>query len=143
VKELHTEIEIAASPERVWRELTDFAKYPEWNPLLPAARGALLVGERLRVTLQAGTRTIAMKPHILRISPNRELAWQGSLPIPGMFTGEHTFEITALDAGRVRFHHWERFTGLLIPLMTRILDGQTRRGFEAMNAALKARAERA
>ena len=28
-----TEIDIAASPERVWSILMDFSAYPQWNPL--------------------------------------------------------------------------------------------------------------
>ena len=143
MKELHTEIEIAASPERVWRELTDFARYGEWNPLVPAATGELGEGQALRVKLQAGKRAMTIKPRLVRVAPNRELAWRGSLPVPGLFTGEHCFEITSLGEQRVRFHHWEKFTGLLAPLLSRMLDGDARRGFEAMNQALKARAERA
>jgi uncharacterized protein YndB with AHSA1/START domain len=32
MKEIHTEIEINSPAEKVWRVLTDFATYPEWNP---------------------------------------------------------------------------------------------------------------
>ena len=35
----------------------------------------------------------------------------------------------------------EEFRGLLVPLFSRSLDTDTRRGFEAMNQALKERAE--
>ena len=142
MKELRTDIEIAASPERVWRELTDLASFSEWNPLVTAASGELREGQQIRVTLNAGKRAMTIKPRLLRVVPNRELAWRGSLPVPGMFTGEHIFEIEPLDGGRVRFCHREKFSGLLVPLLSRMLDGDTRRGFEAMNAALKARAER-
>jgi uncharacterized protein YndB with AHSA1/START domain len=34
---LHTEIEIEASPDRVWKTLTDFAAYPDWNPFIVQA----------------------------------------------------------------------------------------------------------
>jgi hypothetical protein len=37
----------------------------------------------------------------------------------------------------------ERFTGVLVPLFARNLDTHTLPGFNAMNAALKARAEAA
>lgn len=37
MKELFTEIEIKATPESVWQLLTDFEKYPEWNPFIRRA----------------------------------------------------------------------------------------------------------
>jgi hypothetical protein len=44
-----------------------------------------------------------------------------------------------LDEGRVRFVQRERFKGLLLPLLSKMLDGETRRGFEEMNRPLKLR----
>jgi hypothetical protein len=52
MKELHSEIEIDASAERVWDILTDFASYPQWNPFIRRIGGELEVGERLEVRLQ-------------------------------------------------------------------------------------------
>jgi hypothetical protein len=140
VKELHTEITIAASAERVWQVLTDFAAYPTWNPLVPKASGELREGARLRLRLAIGARSIGIKPRLLRVVPNRELAWRGAAPIPSLFRGEHVFEIEPTATG-VRFKQWERFSGILVPLLGKLIDGGTRRGFEAMNVALKRRAE--
>ncbi len=39
MKVIHTEIEINAPAEAVWRVLTDFAAYPEWNPFVPPSGG--------------------------------------------------------------------------------------------------------
>ena len=50
---LSTEIEIAAPVESVWRTLTDFASYPEWNPFLKRVEGNAAVGERLTVRAEA------------------------------------------------------------------------------------------
>ena len=44
MKELHSEIVIDASPERVWDVLTDFASYPQWNPFIRRISGELEVG---------------------------------------------------------------------------------------------------
>ena len=142
VKELHTEIVIAASPERVWRELTDFAAYPQWNPLVPEASGEIVEGGRLRVklSLSLDKRGVVMKPRLKTVSANRELRWYGRLPIPGLFGGEHVFELEPAGDG-TRFQQWERFSGILVPLLRTMIDVKTKRGFEAMNVALKQRAE--
>jgi len=61
------------------------------------------------------------------------------LLVPGIFDGEHYFELTETSAG-VRLAQGELFTGLLVPLLSSMLAG-TAKGFAAMNQALKARAE--
>ncbi len=43
-KEIHAELDIEASPERVWEVLTDFASFPEWNPFIRDASGGLKSG---------------------------------------------------------------------------------------------------
>lgn len=77
------------------------------------------------------------------MEPQRELRWLGHLFVPGLFDGEHAFIIEALEPGRVRFIQREVFTGLLVPMFSRMLDKDTKRGFMEMNNALKMRAERA
>lgn len=143
--ELRTEIEIAAPAERVWAVLGDFAAYPSWNPLIVELAGTLAPGAALvaRMRPPGSTRTMTFKPRITLLEPGKRLAWFGSLPIPGLFAGEHSFELQALGPARVRLLHGERFRGLLVPLLRGSLDGATRAGFVAMNEALKARAEAA
>jgi hypothetical protein len=144
MKEIHTEIEINAPAGKVWRVLTDFAAYPEWNPFVRRVDGEVSVGARLDVTIQpSGAKGMSFRPTVLVADPNRELRWYGQLWFPGLFEGEHSFSIEPLGDQRVRFVHQERFTGILVPLLTRMLDGGTRRGFEQMNQALKLRAESA
>jgi hypothetical protein len=143
MKQLRTEIEINASPERVWQLLTDFASFPQWNPFIRQASGEPGKGAQLQVYLQpSGAKGMTFRPKVLKAEPNRELRWLGHFLIPGLFDGEHSFTIEPLEAGRVRFVQREIFTGLLVPLFARGLDKDTRRGFEEMNQALKLRAER-
>ncbi len=144
MKEIHTEIEINASAEKVWRVLTDFAAYPEWNPFVRRVEGEVRVGARLQVYIQpSGGKGMSFRPTVLVADPNRELRWLGHLWLPGLFDGEHSFSIEPLDERRVRFVQRERFKGLLLPFLSKMLDGDTRRGFEEMNRALKLRAESA
>ena len=140
--QLHTEISIQATPQRVWEILTDFAAYPAWNPFIPRISGPATVGSRLDVQLQPpGGRGMSMRPTVLAVTPSRELRWLGHLGVPGLFDGEHRFRIEPLETDRVRFIQEERFTGLLASLVMRFIEHGTRQGFEAMNQALKARAE--
>jgi hypothetical protein len=142
VKELRSQIEIGGPAERVWQVLTDFAAYPEWNPFIRRVNGRPEVGEQLVVRMRpSGTKGITFRPTVMKVEPNRQLRWLGHLLVPGLFDGEHIFEIEALDRDRVLFIQREIFKGLFVPLLARSLDRDTQRGFEEMNRALRERAE--
>jgi len=139
---LRTEIDIAAPAARVWDVLTDFTAYPDWNPFLRKVGGVLGPRLRLEVRIQPpGGRALTFRPTVLRVEPERELAWRGRTVVPGLFDGEHVFRLEPRGAEAVHFVHLEHFSGVLVPLLRRSLETTTHRGFEAMNAALKARAE--
>lgn len=139
--ELHTEIEIDAAPEAVWGVLTDLAAYPDWNPFITSSEGVVAVGERLTNRLEPpGGKAITIKPTVTEVDRNRSFEWLGRLVMPGLFDGRHRFELVP-DGDGTRLIHTEHFTGLLVPLLRKSLDTATLAGFEAMNTALKARAE--
>ena len=141
MRELRSELEIDASPERVWAVVTDFAAYPEWNPFIPRISGELKEGARLEVQIKPpGGRAATFKPTVRAVESSAELRWLGRLLLPGVFDGEHSLRIEPLDGVRSRFTQSERFTGLLVPLFKGTL-AKTETGFEEMNAALKARVE--
>ena len=128
----------------MWRLLTDFASYPQWNPFIRQISGEPTPGERLKVRLEPPeSRGITLRPKVLSAEPNHQLRWLGHLFVPGLFDGEHSFVIRPLGEDRVRFVQREAFRGLLVPLFARSLDKSTLGGFEEMNQALKERAEAA
>jgi hypothetical protein len=140
---LRTEIDIDGSVERVWEVLTDFEAYPRWNPFIRRIDGVLAPRARLRVRIHPpGGKAITFRPVLLRVEPDRQLSWLGRTLIPGLFDGEHVFQMEPAAPGHVRFVHGETFRGLLVPLLASTLRTTTRRGFELMNAALKERVER-
>ena len=139
--ELRREIEIDAPPERVWHVLTDFGSYPQWNPFITSIEGEPREGAKLVVRIAPpGGRAMTFRPIVRAARPNRELRWLGRVLLPGIFDGEHALTIEPLGEGRTRFVQSERFTGLLVPVTSGVLD-KTARGFEQMNQALKERAE--
>jgi hypothetical protein len=143
MKVFHTEIEIDAPAERVWETLTNIADYSIWNRFIPHLVGVLAPGERLEVRIEPQAAQPTFRPTVLAVEPARRLQWVGHLLTPGLFDGEHQFEIHPLGPGRVRFVQQERFTGVLVPLFARNLNAHTLPGFNVMNAALNARAEAA
>lgn len=141
MKSIRTEIHIDAPPERVWPILTDFARYPAWNPLIPRAEGNVREGERLAVRIELpGGPGMTVRPTLTHVEPRRVLGWKGRLFVPKLFDGEHLFELHPADGG-TRFVQREHFRGLLVPLVWGSLEAPTRQGFTAMNEALKREAE--
>lgn len=139
---IHTEIAINAPAARVWDILIDTDRWTEWNPFARGV-GHFQVGERVAVTLMPpGKSAMTLRPTIVKLEPGRELRWLGSLGMRGLFDGEHGFRVVPEDVGRCRFEHFETFTGVLVAPVMWMAGDATRRGFEAMNRALKARAER-
>ena len=142
MRELSTEIEISAPIPKVWSILTKLTEFAEWNPFIREAEGDVREGARLRIRIEPpGGKGMTFKPTVTRVDPEREFRWLGRLLLPGLFDGEHVFEILPAGEGTIRFVQREQFRGLLVPLLWNSLATNTRRGFEAMNTALKQRAE--
>ncbi|HYB76122.1 MAG TPA: SRPBCC domain-containing protein [Nitrososphaerales archaeon] len=141
-KELRTQIDIDAPVERVWGVLTDFDKFHEWNPFIRTVSGRIEKNQKLNVILHpSGGRTTKMRPSVVKVEPNKELRWVGHLGVPGIFDGQHIFELKPSGDAKTIFVQREQFGGVLLPFLTGMLRNETTRGFNEMNQALKKRAE--
>lgn len=135
-------IEIRAPLDSVWRVLTDFSAYPEWNPHIRAASGTLRVGSRIAIRSHpSGGRPVVLRPLVITWAPPTELRWRATFLSRFLFNGEHGFKLEPLGEGRVRFQQDETFSGLLVPLYARLRLNRTREGFARVNEALRERAE--
>lgn len=142
MKIIRTKIEINASADQVWQVLTDIDKYPEWNPFIKKISGNLHPGERLKVIIHPpGKKESVFKPVVLKVDKNREFCWLGHLFFPGIFDGEHRFQIESISDSSVLFHHNEHFSGILVPVFWKTLFNHVRIGFMEMNQALKLHVE--
>jgi hypothetical protein len=127
----------------VWHVLTDFRRYPEWNPFMRRVAGEAARRAELEVLIQPdGARALMLRPRIVTFRPPRELRWRWLARLPGMFVGEQRFVVEHIDSSRSRLIHENRFRGLLVPFVRRLLDGPVTRSFEATGLALKQFAER-
>lgn len=141
-KEIKTSILINASPELVWAVLTDFNNYPNWNPFIKSIKGQPVAGQKIIARMEPPeAQEMTFKPTVLAFEANKEFRWLGHLLFPGLFDGEHIFELIDNKNGTTTFHQSEKFGGILVPLFRKMLDVNTVNGFKLMNEALKERAE--
>ena len=134
---LDTRIIIKATPAQVWEVLTDFAKYPEWNPFVQSLQGEVQVGNTIETQLPG----MKFTPTVMVFDANKEFRWKGKLFFRGLFDGEHFFQLKDNGDGTTTFIHGENFDGILVGLLKNKLLGETKTGFEEMNAALRERVE--
>jgi hypothetical protein len=132
-------IDLNASPQEVWRVLTDTAAHADWNPFITELRGNLEVGNRIDVRIAPpGASPMSFRPTVTEVQSGRRLAWLGHLLFPGLFDGAHSFTLEPLPDGRTRLVQSETFRGVLVWFSGRLLH-DTEAGFTAMNEALRGR----
>jgi hypothetical protein len=115
-----------------------------WNPFIMQAEGRLEVGGRLTLCMQpVGGSAVTLRPTVVEVVDGQRLRWQGRLGMRGLFDADHLFIVEPQGAAGSRLVQQEQFSGLLVPFLERSLDRGTLPAFQAMNASLKDRAERA
>ena len=136
---LHAAADIDAPAEQVWRVVTDFPRYPEWNPFIVRASGDQRVGGRLELTITApDVRAVTFRPRVVDLEPGRLIRWKGRLWIPGLFDGRHSLTVEPLDDARSRFTTHEDVSGILVPVLGKVMRA-SQQGFELMAEALARR----
>jgi hypothetical protein len=138
---LHASADIDAPAEQVWRVVAGFSHYPEWNPFIVRASGEQRVGARLEVTIRApGVRAVTFRPRVLDLEPGRLIRWKGQLWVTGLFDGRHELRVEPLGETRSRFTTHEEVSGLLVPVLGKVMRA-SQKGFEQMASAVRRRVE--
>ena len=130
MKELRTEIEIQATPDKVWQVLTSLDNYPEWNPFIHHAIGKAMVGEKVDITVKSGTKEMTLHCTVVKVEPNKELCWKYHVALPMLFSGEHSFIIEQVEGNKVRFIDREIFTGFLVSSQTKDINTNSKQGLK-------------
>lgn len=143
MKEIKTEIIINASADKVWKVLTDFEAYPDWNPFITSVKGDVFEGSKFKVSMQSlGSKSMTFKPICISFVENVQFVWLGQLGMKGIFDGKHIFELARISDEKTKLIQREEFNGLLVPLFWKKLNVNTRWSFEMMNDKLKEKAEK-
>lgn len=143
MKELSTAIQINSSPEILWKVITDFKNYYQWNPILQKIKGEPLIGNQLEIHLTTvGGKKRIYHPKVIKITPNHELRWKGSFIFSQIFSGERIFLIEKLGENKVNFVNKEIFSGIGVRFTPKKMEDDILASFKKMNEALKKTIER-
>jgi hypothetical protein len=138
-KHISTEIMLNVPINKVWIELTDFSKYPDWNPFIRKVKGEIKEGNVIEVIFQLhGSDPFVFTPEIKLIKENDIFQWEGKLYLPGIFTGRHTFQFIKIETNKTKLIQQEDFNGILVPFFS---FDSTIEGFNLMNKEFKKRTE--
>jgi hypothetical protein len=139
--QLRAEVEIDAPCDEVWQVLTDFQRYPEWNPFIATVVGQLRPGAKLEVTLLLpGGRERVQRPSLVVFEPPLELRWHARVMFGMLLGWEHFFKLSACEPGRTRLAQGRNYRGVLVKYLGSEFTAMAR-GFAGMNQALKRRIE--
>jgi hypothetical protein len=134
-------IGVQAPAALIWEIVADLERWAEWNPTYTRASGAMRIGETLSLTLALpGQSPQEIRPKVIDWVPNEQLHWQLSM-LSGTIRTLRYIEIEALAEAASVVDNGELFQGLMGPSLGKRMAGPLRRGFKAMNEALKDRAE--
>jgi hypothetical protein len=136
VTEVRTEITISASAESVWKLLLNSQDYPHWHPYITAIEGELALHKKIKVhTIDQEKKAGQFKAYVLKLEPNKELAWGGSLGF--VFRAKHYFIIEVIDSQTVRFIQGEYWRGWFGKMYGKKIYQKTFANFKLMNERMK------
>ena len=129
---------INASPNIIWKILTNAPNYPKWDPGVDRIEGTIALGERITAysKLSPG-RGFPVK--VTEFIPGQKMVWTGGMPL-GLFKGVRTFTLTPKGDGKIEFTVHEEFSGLLLPIFGKTIPDLTKT-FEDFVAGLKTASE--
>ncbi|MGW5310810.1 SRPBCC family protein [Nocardia thailandica] len=135
-------VEIDAPADIVWRVLTDFDRYGEWNPFVPECHSTLVPGAPIDMVVHLGGNTREQREFISTHTPGTEFSYTMK-PVPlGTLHSRRSHTVTALSPTRTRYESRFTLAGWLSPVVSAALGKHLRAGFGAMTAAVGPRAEK-
>lgn len=105
---------IKATPEKIWKLLTDAENYTKWNSTLESLEGNITLSGTVKMRVpQAPDRVFKVK--VKEFTANKSMLWQdGFAP---MFMGRRYFTLQPGIDGDTVFTMSEIFTGLMLPMI--------------------------
>lgn len=143
MQELTTNIDINATPDKVWRVLTDINQWKDWNPIVNQATGKASAQGKLDIVMRGkdGKNGPRYSPVVTDFEEPSCFRWRAKMITGFLFTNDKVFELEETSTG-TRVTHKEVFSGLLAPLFCGNIEKGVTPMLNSMNEALKKVAEK-
>ena len=138
-----TEIVIKASREQVWLILSDFDNYHLWNPFCSKLETTKVIGDPVVMTVHmtTGKKPIIQTEILSDFDPPYAAGWK--LNWWFLLKTHRLQTLTEIDEQTTRYYTYDKFWGLLTPLVIFLYGNKIQAGFENTAHALKKYAEQA
>jgi uncharacterized protein YndB with AHSA1/START domain len=136
-------VEIAAPPDVVWAVLTDYSRYPEWNPFTVRVETAFEVGSVIDLYLPDSRRPghlLLNRECIRAIDAPHYLRYDTDGAQPGMHAVREQW-VTDLGGGRSSYRTTDLFSGQHARQAFEAMGPWVKAGFDAVCLTLKGRCE--
>lgn len=135
-KSVHHEIEINASPQKVWSVLTDTESYDSWNPVMQLLEGEIKEGNKVKyIFTQDAENSMEIPSIVKKIMPNKLLNQGGGLAFVMSF--DHQYILEPTENGTKLIIH-EDYSGIGVNFWNPSPVGEA---YVRLNTAIKKRSE--
>lgn len=144
MKTITTEIDISASPDKVWKILVDIPKWQDWSPVINKSSGIASLGSKLKITMCSktpGENGPSYSPIIKMLEENKRMEWSAKMMAGFIMTNGKIIELEKTNSG-TRLIHKETFSGLMSNMMWKHMESGVPPMLNQMNKALKDLAEK-
>ena len=136
-------VDIAAPPETVWTVLVDWERYGDWCPftrrIVTDGKPDSPVDLHLNWSDGLAEPTQRQREAITVLETGRAIGWGLQWPA-GLLRAERVQYLEPSPAG-TRYHTWDRFSGVLVPLVFALYGRKMEAGFARVGRALAERVE--
>ncbi len=145
MREIKTEIQISASPDKVWSIISNIKNWYEWSPIIQKSKGDPFLGAKLSIIMtgkegKGGKDGPSYQPIITFFNEAKSFRWRAKMIAGFIFTNDKSFELEATPDG-TRLIHKEYFKGLLVPMFWNSIKTTVPSMLNSMNEALKKKVE--
>ena len=142
MKEIRSEIIINAPKATVWEAILNIKDYHKWNTFTPKIESTLNVGEDvlLHVNMNNDGKILKQKEELLWIKDGESIAWGIAASFP--VKTERAQIVEAIDDQTTRYITYDKFWGILVPVVMLFYRSKIQKGFDVCAADLKRFCER-